>query len=478
MGGTSPIGRSRSDAVHLHTGTGGVIPLQNVTILIFTLIFSLLFILALSCSFLGGDEEDEPLFKSMLNDIAMNDPGVVLLGENVDIDVDEPSITISWSLVACGDSFELDGSSGVHESQCGLPSMALWVYADNFPEPATMYNPSAIPFVRKTGQRRRIENLVRFDSDHTLDVQKARLYPFDTYLLTSTLRAVDTSNTTIPIRRLSTIEQVTSFLVTVDDVESYEIINGTQVPTRDFDLYVTRPGQLRLYTLLLFGISWMLSHITIGHVLLARRLVDIKSMTKHLVSTFAILLVIPRLRKSMPDSPALDDGALIDYIGFFPQMIISASCVLTILLLIMLREYDETEGIPTPRQITVRPLPRLLPPRTPKVSSKPPAPRAPPASPTPPKPPIPPRKSPLKPLLLGAKVRTQPTTMERGEVTCLKDELNTSFVFPPLPHANGILHHRSRSSRFRLGTVGLEGPSGSASGSKSSRSTTLKSLKE
>jgi hypothetical protein len=157
----------------------------------------------------------------------------------------------------------------------------------------------------------RIENLVRFDSDHTLDIQKARLYPFDTYLLTSTLRAVDASNTTVPIRKLSTIDQVTSFLVTTSDVESYEIINGTQVPTRDFDLYVTRPGQLRFYTLLLFGVSWMLSHVTIGHVLLARRLVDIKSMTKHLVSAFAILLVIPQLRNSMPDSPALDDGEFI-----------------------------------------------------------------------------------------------------------------------------------------------------------------------
>jgi hypothetical protein len=448
--------------------------LQNVTILIFTLIFSLLFILALSCSFLGGDEEDEPLFKSMLNDIAANDPGVVLLGENVDIDVDEPSITVSWSLVACGDSIELDGSSGVHDSQCGLPSMALWVYADNCPEPAATYDPSSIPFVRKTGQRRRIENLVRFDSDHTLDVQKARLYPFDTYLLTSTLRAVDASNTTIPIRKLSTIDQVTSFLVATSDVESYEIINGTQVPTRDFDLYVTRPGQLRFYTLLLFGVSWMLSHVTIGHVLLARRLVDIRSMTKHLVSAFAIVLVIPQLRKSMPDSPALDDGALIDYIGFFPQMIISASCVLTILFLIMLREYDEMEGKQTPRQITVRPLPRPLPPRTPKASSKPPA----PAPPAPPTPPVPPRKSPLKPLLLGSKVRTRPSAMERGEATCVKDELNAGFVFPPVPHANGFLHHRSRSSRFRLGTVGLGGPSGSASGSKSSRSTTLKPLKE
>lgn len=161
---------------------------------------------------------------------------------------------------------------------------------------------------------------------------------------------------------------------------------------------------------------------------------------------------------------------LTDYIGFIPQMIISASCVLAILLLIMLREYDEMEGKQTPRQITVRPLllppPRPPPPRIPKASSKPPA------------PPIPPRKSPLKPFLLGTKVHTRSTAMERGGAACMKDELNAGFVFPPIPHATGVIHHRSRSSRSRLGTVGLEGPSGSASGSRSSRSATLKSVKE
>jgi hypothetical protein len=77
MGGTSPIIRSRGNAVLLHTrGTGGIIPLQNVTILCFALIFSLLFIIALSCAFLGADAEDVPPFKTMLDDIATNDPGV------------------------------------------------------------------------------------------------------------------------------------------------------------------------------------------------------------------------------------------------------------------------------------------------------------------------------------------------------------------------------------------------------------------
>lgn len=93
------------------------------------------------------------------------------------------------------------------------------------------------------------------------------------------------------------------------DVDSYDITsNGTQLPARDIDLWVQRPGQARGFAMLLFGINWMLTHITIGHVLLARRLVDTTSKVKHLISAFAILLAIPQLRNSMPDSPGLDYG--------------------------------------------------------------------------------------------------------------------------------------------------------------------------
>ncbi|KAG1719243.1 uncharacterized protein EDB91DRAFT_1181790 [Suillus paluster] len=432
MGGTNPISRSRGhDAARLHTGNGGIIPLQNITLLILAIIFSLLFIARFS----------------MLNDIATNDPGVVLLGENVDIDIDEPAITVTWSIIACGDNIELNESSGIHESKCGLPSMYLQIYVDDSPEPAFLYDPTAIPFVRKT----RIENLVRFDSDYTLDVHEARLYPFDSYVLSSTLRVLDASNATVPIRKVSTIEQSTSFLVASSDMDSYETTsNGTQVAAHDFDLRVTRPGQVKMFTLLLFGINWMLSHVTIGHVLLARRLVDIRSMTKHLISAFAILLVIPQLRNSMPDSPGFDD----DYIGFFPQMIISASSVLIILLIIMLREYNEIENKRTLGRISPPPPPPPFTPRTPKLSS------------TPHTPAIPQRKSPMKPLLLGAKVRTR------------SDELNASIAFPPPPYAGGTLHHRSRSSRTRCGIIGLGGQLGSVHGPMSSGSTTtLKSVK-
>lgn len=79
MGGTSPIGdfRHKGPVIPLHTGSKGIIPLRNVTVLIFAIILSLLFILALSCAFLG-DDQDEPYFKNVLNEVSANDPGVGL----------------------------------------------------------------------------------------------------------------------------------------------------------------------------------------------------------------------------------------------------------------------------------------------------------------------------------------------------------------------------------------------------------------
>ena len=56
---------------------------------------------------------------------------IVLIGDNVDIDVDEPAVTIRWSILACGSNFTLPGSEGTHGSSlCGIPSMPLFIYVD------------------------------------------------------------------------------------------------------------------------------------------------------------------------------------------------------------------------------------------------------------------------------------------------------------------------------------------------------------
>lgn len=55
----------------------------------------------------------------------------MFLGEDVDVDIDEPSIDIRWSVVACGSGNYLDGSQGIHgAANCGLPNQYLSVLVD------------------------------------------------------------------------------------------------------------------------------------------------------------------------------------------------------------------------------------------------------------------------------------------------------------------------------------------------------------
>ncbi len=132
------------------TKRAGVVPLGPTFIVSMAVTLSLLFILVIMCAFIS-DEDETPAFASMLDDVAANTPGVsrlprsilglcllrhrtrklVLIGDDVDVDVDEPALTIRWSIIACGQEFVLEGSAGTHGSKsCGLPAMALDIYVD------------------------------------------------------------------------------------------------------------------------------------------------------------------------------------------------------------------------------------------------------------------------------------------------------------------------------------------------------------
>ncbi len=158
------------------------------------------------------------------------------------------------------------------------------------------------------------------------------------------------------------------------DVESYsDLADGTRLPTRDLDMYINRPTDARGIALLLFIVSWILTHVCIGHVILARRLRTAKPVLKHLVSVGAMLVALPQLRNSMPDAPGLD-GFLIgafpfptlillslklssaDTIGFFPQMVIVGMCIIILLLIVVSREMHARTReltVPPPRPVTV-----------------------------------------------------------------------------------------------------------------------------
>ncbi|KAJ4482064.1 hypothetical protein J3R30DRAFT_3221694, partial [Lentinula aciculospora] len=323
---------------------------------------SVIFVLTIPSVFHGVITQ-KPFFKDVLDEVAQTNPGIVLLGENVDIDVDEPAITIRWSIVACGQDYMLPGSSGVHgSSMCGLPNLTLQIYVDGDNDPVGIYNPELIPY-NEDGERRKIQNLVQFDSDHVLDVHNDRLYPFDTYLLSSTLRATSDQNRTILLSKLATIDLTSTFVVETADVQSYILsADGANVPSRDIDMRIRRPIEARLFTLLLFASSWFLTHICIGNVIIARRTINVKHILKILIVNGATLIGLPQIRDSMPDAPGLDGHrwALKDAIGFFPQMIIVGFSIVILLLTAIARELNHHENSATlPRHASIKALPSL-----------------------------------------------------------------------------------------------------------------------
>lgn len=167
-----------------------------------------------------------------------------------------------------------------------------------------------------------VQNLYQFDSDHVLDVHEARLYPFDTYHLTTNLRA-ETADTNTPtvIVRLVTLSDTASFIVhssdtasTVQPPSSSSSNSDTPqgLPSRDLDMTIKRPGEARFFALMLFGISWILAHATVGYVALAWKSKSTSPsgssprVAGYLVLSVATMMVIPQLRNAMPDAPGYD----------------------------------------------------------------------------------------------------------------------------------------------------------------------------
>lgn len=152
------------------------------------------------------------------------------------------------------------------------------------------------------------------------------MYPFDNYQLTSTFRAVSTdTNITLPIQKLVTISLTSAFVtISGDSASTIKTGVGSEEASRDLELDISRPAEARMFALLLFASSWMMSHASLGLVVLSSKLNNEDKFLKYMAATFVILLAIPQLRNAMPDAPDLD-GALLHFceessgVDNFPQ---------------------------------------------------------------------------------------------------------------------------------------------------------------
>ncbi|KAI0365730.1 hypothetical protein BV20DRAFT_1038783 [Pilatotrama ljubarskyi] len=322
----------------------GVIPLGPAFVVGIAVFLSLLFIAAISCAFISDEDERSP-FADLLDDTAANTPGIVLIGDDVDVDIDEPAVTIRWSIIACGQAFVLPGSGGTHGSAgCGLPNIPLNIFVDGTPEQVGCI--PVIPLQSTDDPMRSIQNLFQFDDDHVLDVHRARFYPFDTYILTTSVRVEDRSanDQSLPIQHLSTISLTSSFVISSTEMATYtQDANGVQQLSGDLTLRISRPAEARMYALLLFGASWMLAHATVGLVAYSWRSEGSDKIRKQLVFILAVILVIPQLRSAMPDAPGFDDA-----IGFFPQMLVASAATIMLIAMMVKREIQAIEEITPP----------------------------------------------------------------------------------------------------------------------------------
>ncbi|KAI0345843.1 hypothetical protein BDW22DRAFT_1324837 [Trametopsis cervina] len=329
----------------------GVIPLGPTFIVGIAVVISLFFIGAISFAFIGAEEE--AVFKDLLNDLAQHNPGIVLIGDNVDVDVDEPAVTIRWSILACGQAYVLPKSEGTHDSsECGIPNVPLNIYVDGYVTATATYDPDKIPTSSANTNRLSVQNLYQFDSDHVLDVHEARLYPFDTYHLTLNIR-VEVSNTSspLPVTRLVTLTDTASFIISSFDTASTVAFQSssssdelTQSPSRDLIVSMKRPGEARFFALMLFGINWMLAHATVGYVALAWKASGSQRAAYYLVLCVATMMVIPQIRNMMPDAPGYDGKCvLIDQIGVFSQMVMTGITSIILLATLAKRELANIE---------------------------------------------------------------------------------------------------------------------------------------
>ena len=114
------------------------------------------------------------------------------------------------------------------------------------------------------------------------------------------------TNTSEPISRVLVVDTAYNFNVDSADIRTYLDSDGFKLPTQHVNLTFKRPATTRVFTLLLFLLAWLLTHISVGQVIIARRSTGTQALVMRLAVTGGIIMVIPQLRNSMPNAPTLD----------------------------------------------------------------------------------------------------------------------------------------------------------------------------
>jgi len=265
--------------------------------------------------------------------------GIFFLGHVYQVNVENRSVSISWLVGGCGNLQLQNAPNFGTESQCGQASVPLDVYINN--ERQFHYDPTIQPRT-STNVTLFVQDFNGFQHTHTMDINNTRLwkhifeheyfYPFDTYALTTTFITLNTvNNTSLPILSLAVSDIVDNFHPDSSvQTDTQSILNNASMHSRTLSLRLQRTDGTRVYVMVLFSTTWLLTIAVIYPTIIAlfgtpsNRIGDSVALLP-----MTIVLTLPHLRQLYPDAPAF--GLFLDSLSLVLQLSIVSICAIILL---------------------------------------------------------------------------------------------------------------------------------------------------
>lgn len=163
------------------------------------------------------------------------------------------------------------------------------------------------------------QSILQFDDSHTLDVHSTRLYPFDAYLLTTTLFVFGSNGSEerskIPFLGTVMLQHGTAFAYSCANSPIETLYENDWYSGQLLELRMRRQMAAKCYAIIMFAINWALCHFACGFAATAIwapstvqtwRINDLACRIRLLFASMVILYIIPQIRSCMPDAPGFD----------------------------------------------------------------------------------------------------------------------------------------------------------------------------
>jgi len=251
--------------------------------------------------------------------------------------LDPSQASVTWSVSGFG-NYSLQTAGGFPNA---FPpaNIAVDVYLNNPSQPVLSYDPTNLPVQQWDGQKLPVRDLFSFNKQHDIEQGVQYFAPNDWYTFSAFVFAIEkTTNASIPIITFEIGSSgpgdfcTTSEVVPTNNEFTYDTGSGpTTVEIKSHTIYASigRSIPARALTYSMFGINWLLAVCSIITTSVTYNRVRGEGEVGIALLPVTVILTIPTIRSVYVGSPPF--GIYLDVVGFFPQMLIVASCTLVVL---------------------------------------------------------------------------------------------------------------------------------------------------